>query len=362
MKKFLLNLALVIFSYSLLSGLYAQSDLATQIDDIVQSTYSDDLPGATIIVVKDGKVLYRGAKGMANMELGISLQPEMVFRLGSITKQFTAASILILREQEKLRLQDTIDKFLPDYPADQASTITVEHLLTHTSGIVTYTGIPGYMMSNKIRRDLSTNELVDVFKDLDPVSAPGEEWSYNNSGYVLLGAIIEQVSGQSYADFVQENIFDKFGMENSYYGSDTLIIPNRVDGYQVSDTEVSNARFLSMTQPHAAGSLLSSVDDLAIWDKTLFSGQVVSTDSFQRMTTAGSLNNGDAHNYGYGLMIRDTEDGKVVTHGGGIFGFATSGIHIVDENLFVAVFSNGATRARNPGTVAQQIVEVVLAD
>ena len=134
MKKILLNLALVIFSYSLLSGLYAQSDLATQIDDIVQSTYSDDLPGATIIVVKDGKVLYRGAKGMANMELGISLQPEMVFRLGSITKQFTAASILILREQEKLRLQDTIDKFLPDYPADQASTITVEHLLTHTSG------------------------------------------------------------------------------------------------------------------------------------------------------------------------------------------------------------------------------------
>lgn len=362
MNQHVLKFALAIFFVSILPGLYAQTDLTAQIDSIVQAAYVDDMPGAAFIVVRNGETLYRGAKGLANVELNIPLRPDMVFRLGSITKQFTSTSILLLQEQGKLKLEDTIDNYLPDYPSDPASAITIEHLLTHTSGIVSYTGIPGYMMSDKIRRDLTTGELVAVFKDLEPVSAPGEEWSYNNSGYVLLGAIIEQVSGQSYEDFVQEHIFDKLGMKNSYYGSYTKIIPNRVDGYQVVNNSVSNARFLSMTQPHAAGSLLSTVDDLAIWDRALFAGEVLSAESFQRMTTSGLLNNGNEHGYGYGLMLGESAGRKVVSHGGGIFGFATSEIHIVDENLFVAVFSNGATRERNPGTIARQIVELVLND
>ncbi len=362
MKKSSSRLALLIVISFSLTNVYAQRDLHSEIDLLVQNTFADDMPGAAIIVVKDGETLYRGAKGLANVELGVPLEPDMVFRLGSITKQFTSASIMLLEERGKLKLDDTIDKYLPEYPAEIASKITIEHLLTHTSGIVTYTGIPGYMFSDKIRRELSTNELVDVFKDLQPVSAPGEKWNYNNSGYVLLGAIIENVSASSYEDFVQENIFDKLGMENSHYGSHTRIIPNRVAGYEILGSNVSNARFLSMTQPHAAGSLLSTVDDLAIWDQALFSGKVVSPESFQKMTTAGVLNDGEKHSYGYGLMISEVNGRKIVAHGGGIFGFATSGIHIVDENLFVAVFSNGATRERNPGAVAQQIVRLVLGD
>lgn len=301
------------------------------------------MPGAAFIVVKDGEVLYRGAKGLANIELGVPLTVDMVFRLGSITKQFTAASIMLLEERGKLKTTDTIDNHLPDYPEQYASKITIEHLLSHTSGIITYTGIPGYMI-DKIRRELTTSELVNVFKDLEPKSAPGELWAYNNSGYVLLGAIIEAVAKKSYEEFVQENIFDKLSMENSYYGGQRKLIPNRAAGYEIAGDTITNARFLSMTQPHAAGSLLSTVDDLAIWDEALFSGKVVSDESFRRMTTRGMLNDGEEHSYGYGLMISEVNGRKVVAHGGGIFGFVTFASHIVDENLFVAGFSNGPTR------------------
>ncbi len=361
MRKATLKISLLLLALTFCAGLQAQADLTARIDSLMQSTYLDDMPGATFIVVKDGETIYRGAKGMANMELGIPLRADMVFRIGSITKQFTAASILLLEEQGKLQVQDSIDVYLTDYPVSQASKITIEHLLTHTSGIVSYTGIPGYMLSNQIRNNLSTAQLLDVFKDLEPVSEPGEVWSYNNSGYVLLGAIIEEVSGQSYAEFVQKNIFDKLEMNSSHYGSDTRLIPNRVDGYDAGNGPIKNARYISMTQPHAAGSLLSSVDDLAIWDQALFGGNVLSDDSFERMTRAGLLNNGEAHGYGYGFMINVVDDRKIVQHGGGIFGFATASIHVVNENLFVAVFSNGATRDRNPNTVAQKIVDLVLA-
>lgn len=339
---------------------HAQTDIAAQIEKIVQSTYVDELPGASIIVVKDGEVLYRGAKGLANVELNVPLKVDSVFRIGSITKQFTAASILLLEERGLLSVEDTIDKYLPDYPSQYASKITIHHLLSRTSGIVSYTNIPGYMTTAKIREDLSTRRMVDVFKDLKPNSEPGREWLYNNSGYVLLGAIIESVSGRTYKEFVNENIFNKVSMDSSYYGKHSTIIPNRAAGYQVSNNHVENAPFLSMTQPHAAGSLLSTVEDLARWDQALFSGKVLSEESFRKMTTAGELNSGKKHTYGYGFVIGESNGMKVVSHGGGIFGFATAGIHVVDANLFVAVFSNGPSREINPSAVALKIVELVL--
>ena len=151
-------------------------------------------------------------------------------------------------------------------------------------------------------------------------------------------------------------------MENSYYGSRTKIIPNRASGYEFSTGKLTNARFLSMTQPYAAGSLLSSVDDFAIWDQALFSGKLISMESLERMTTKGKLNNGVEHNYGYGLAIMDMSGHKIIRHGGGIFGFVTSAIHVVDENLFVAVFTNNMNRQRDPGAVALKIVKLILED
>ena len=264
--------------------------------DYLNAAYPADGPGATAIVVKDGEVLFLGARGMADLELGVPLTSDHVFRLGSITKQFTAASIMLLEQQGKLTVDDLITKHLPGYPTNGYE-ITIEHLLTHTSGIFSYTSIPGYMMGNEIRADLSTEELVEVFDDLEMDFGPGERWSYSNSGYVLLGAIIEKVSGQSYADFVKENIFEPLGMNNSHYGGSQLI-PDRASGYQAIEDGYTNAPFLSMTQPHAAGSLLSTVGDLARWNAGLFGGDLLTEESVARMTTEFTLNNGEGTGYG----------------------------------------------------------------
>src|SRR5690242_9342169 len=171
---------------------------AKAIDELMSKAYPADGPDASIIVMKEGRTLLRKGYGMADMELGVKVEPDMVFRLGSITKQFTAVSILMLAEQGKLSLSDDLTKFFPDYPT-RGRTITVEHLLTHTSGIKSYTSIPAWL--SMWRRDMTVAELIDLFKNEPADFEPGTRWSYNNSGYILLGAIIEKVSGLSYEQF-----------------------------------------------------------------------------------------------------------------------------------------------------------------
>jgi CubicO group peptidase (beta-lactamase class C family) len=289
---------------------------------------------------------------MANMELGTPLSADQVFRLGSITKQFTGAAIMMLEEQGKLAVSDPITKYLPDYPTHD-HTITIEHLLTHTSGIFNYTNIPGYF-ENRVRSDLSTEELVDVFKDLDMDFAPGERWNYSNSGYVLLGAIIEEVTGESYADFVQENIFEPLGMHESHYGGHQLI-PGRVAGYTQDGEGYANAPYLSMTQPHAAGSLLSTVDDLTRWHAALSSGELISPESYQRMTTPFVLNSGEASEYGYGFNVAEMRDMRAVHHGGGINGFVTFALWLPEEKIYVAALSNIPGVGAGPGQLSLKI-------
>ena len=221
---------------------------ASQIDAIVSTAFAADQPGAAVIVVLDGQVVYRKAVGMASLELGVPLQPDMVFRLGSLTKQFTATAVMLLVEQGKLGLKDPIDKYLPGYPM-QGHLITVEHLLTHTSGIQSYTDIPGWM-TRRIVNEMTVQELVDGFKKEPMQFAPGEQYRYNNSGYVLLGAIIEKVAGKSYEAFVTEHIFKPLGMNSSFYGSNEPIIRKRAQGYTGPSDKPANARYLSMTQPY----------------------------------------------------------------------------------------------------------------
>ncbi|HEY7543856.1 MAG TPA: serine hydrolase domain-containing protein, partial [Blastocatellia bacterium] len=202
--------------------------LASAIDEVCAKTFKPNEPGAAVIVVKDGKVIFRKGYGMANMELGVKIEPDMIFRIGSVTKQFTAVAILMLMEQGKLTLQDEITKFLPDYPT-QGQRITIEHLLTHTSGIKSYTGLPEWRP--QWRKDVSLKELIDLFKDKPMEFAPGEKWNYNNSAYVLLGAIIEKISGQSYAEFLEKNIFTPLGMKNTSYDNTSRVIARRAAGY-----------------------------------------------------------------------------------------------------------------------------------
>lgn len=334
-------------------------DLARQIETFLAGVYSDEEPGAAIIVTREGEVAYRGAFGMANIELGVPLEPEMVFRLGSITKQFTAAAILLLEEAGKLAVSDSITDYLPAYPTN-GHTITIEHLLTHTSGIYSYTNIPGYMETT-VRQDMTVEEIIDEFKDQPMQFSPGERWAYSNSGYILLGAIIEKASGTSYVEFLQERIFEPLGLERTSYGG-PQIVPNRVAGYDSDGKGLRNAFPLSMTQPYAAGSLLSTVDDLARWDAALFGGLLLNPTSLGKMTTAATLNDGSSANYGYGLATTDLRGLPALTHGGGIFGFRTLGIHIPGREVYVAVLSNSTAHEPDTGYVGLRIAAMALGD
>src|SRR5262245_7719131 len=277
-------------------------DLAEAIDVLLTEVYKPDGPGAAVVVVKDGRVLFRKGYGMANLELGVPIAPDMVFRLGSITKQFTAVAILMLAEQGALALDDDITAFFPDYPT-HGHTITVEHLLTHTSGIRSYTGMPEWLPL--WRKDFTVDELIDFFKHQPMDFAPGEKWSYNNSGYILLGAIIEKVSGKTYEQFLQQQIFEPLGMRQSYYDSTSRIIPRRVSGYSKGPEGYENAPYLSMTQPYAAGALASSVDDLALWDAALYGDRLIKPETLRRAFTSSTLNDGGATGYGYGWGISE---------------------------------------------------------
>jgi D-alanyl-D-alanine carboxypeptidase len=327
-------------------------------DAILKRAIGTGGPGAAAIVVIGGKVVFRQAYGMANLELGVPLQPDMVFRLGSVTKQFTATAIMMLVEQGKVGLQDPIDKFLPGYPM-QGHVITVEHLLTHTSGIQSYTDIPGWA-TGRIMTDMTVKELVDGFKNEPMQFAPGTRYRYNNSGFVLLGAIIEQASGQSYEAFITERIFKPLGMTHSYYGSNEPIIPRRADGYTDGAGGPRHAQYLSMTQPYAAGSLVSTVDDLAIWDASLGTEKLLKRASFEKMWTPYRLTDGTSTDYGYGWATGTLRGHRTIEHGGGIPGFSTFALRLPDDRAFVAVLCNTDRPAADPGYLARRLGAIAI--
>ncbi|MFB0517509.1 MAG: serine hydrolase [Candidatus Neomarinimicrobiota bacterium] len=311
--------------------------LRREIDRILRENYPANEPGAAVLVAKNGRVVLRKGYGMANLELNVPIEPDMVFRLGSITKQFTAVAILMLAEEGKLSLEDPITTFLPDYPT-QGHTVTVEHLLTHTSGIKSYTEMPEWLPL--WRNDMTLTELIDLFKDQPFDFAPGERWYYNNSGYILLGAIIEKASGQPYEEFIQERIFDPLGMEHSCYGSATRIIKRRAAGYQPTTDGFQNAAYLSMTQPYAAGSLLSNVDDMFRWHQALQSGSLLPLETLNKAFAPYILPDGTSTGYGYGWTLADYEGRRTIEHGGGINGFTTYVIYAPADDIFVVILTN----------------------
>ena len=210
----------------------SNDDLVRYADQIFSRNYPAGEPGAAVLIAKDGQVLLRKGYGMANLELGVPIRPEMVFELGSITKQFTATAILLLQERGQLSVEDDVTKYLPDYPT-HGQKITIDHLLTHVSGIPSYTGLPEWLP--RVREDMTVQQVIDLFKDKPLEFNPGEQWSYNNSAYILLGAVIEKVSGKSYEDFIEQEIFAPLGMKSSRYGHQDEVVSGRVTGYEKGD-------------------------------------------------------------------------------------------------------------------------------
>ncbi|QQS47490.1 MAG: serine hydrolase [Acidobacteriota bacterium] len=322
---------------------------AAAIDELLSRSFKPDGPGAAVIVVKNGGVIFRKGYGLANLELGIPIEPDMIFRIGSITKQFTAVATLMLVEQGKLSLDDEITKFIPDYPT-QGHKITIDHLLTHSSGIKSYTGLPEWRPL--WRKDVSLDEMIDLFKNKPFEFAPGEGWNYNNSGYVLLGRIIEKASGQKYEDFIEKNIFAPLGMKQTFYDNTARIIPRRITGYSRSGEKWINSDYLSMSWPHAAGAIISSVDDLAKWDAALYTDKLVKQDLLRKAWTPYRIKDGRSTKYGYGWMMSEIAGMPSIEHGGGINGFTTIGVRIPSERIYVAILTN---RDSGTGVLGQQL-------
>ncbi len=327
-------------SISQLAAQTSNAALSTEIDQLLQEHFKADGSGAAVLVSQKGKVLYHKAFGMANLELGVPLRTDHIFRIGSVTKQFTGAAILKLVEEGKLSLQDELTKFIPDYPT-QGKKITVEHLLTHTSGIKSYTDMKEWDPQTH-RKDFTPTELIEFFKNQPMDFEPDAEWRYNNSGYILLGFIIEKVSGKTYGAYISDTFFKPLGMKNSYYGDTEPLIKNRASGYSQGEVEGTfvNAAFLSMTQPYAAGSLLSTVEDLNIWTRALHGGKVLKPESLQKAITPYILPNGENTRYGYGLQLGNLLGSLTVEHGGGIHGFLSDLVYLPKEEVCVAILTN----------------------
>ncbi len=332
--RLLLFISLCFLTSTLCQGQTVEQSIAA----IANGIFPEEGPGGVVLAVKEGKTVYRTAFGKANLELGVNMDPGYIFRIGSITKQFTACAILQLAEAGKLSLQDNITKYLPDYPVN-GRIITIEHLLTHTSGIKDYTGLPTFNTILK-RTDLSPKALIDVFKDAPIDFEPGTQFRYCNAGYVLLGYIIEVVSGKLYAVYITDNFFKPLGMQHSSYDNTTTLVPGRIPGYQRKNGQYENADYLSMTLPYAAGSLLSTADDLYTWCNALVNNKVIKAESLAKAYTSYRLTNGQLTGYGYGWFLGNIQGSKAVRHVGKVNGFLTAELFIPEEKTFVAVFSN----------------------
>jgi D-alanyl-D-alanine carboxypeptidase len=311
--------------------LHAQpaADFAARADEFVSVFVGQGKFRGAVLVASDGKPVFRKAYGMANSEWDIPNTTDTKFRIGSITKQFTAMAILQLVEAGKVKLDDPVKTYYKDAPTAW-ETITVHHLLTHTSGIRSYTNLPNFFR-DKAREPLNPLEIVKLTQNAPLDFQPGEKMSYNNTGYVLLGYIIEKVSGETYAAYVRSHIFAPLGMNNSGYDVQKEIIRKRASGYSPDGT---NAPYLDMTLPHAAGSLYSTVDDMLIWDRALHARKLISQESYARMFTPFKSN------YAYGWFVNTFAGRTEQAHGGGINGFNTFFIRYPAERVAVAVFAN----------------------
>ncbi|MCF8243842.1 MAG: serine hydrolase [Saprospiraceae bacterium] len=351
-----LLLLLVCFAMAPNNAALAQS-LESKIDALIAEQYKSDEPGVVVRVQQNGKTLFEKAYGMADMELGVKMQPDHILRLGSITKQFTAVAMLMLVQEGKVSLSDDLTKYLPDYPTGGRK-ISIAQLLNHTSGIKSYTSMDDFQKI--MRTDMTLTELIDRFKNEPFDFEPGEKWNYNNSAYILAGAVIEKASGMSYADFVEKRIFQSLGMTDSYYDVSDRVIPRRIHGYGRGEAEdtFSNAPYLSMTLPYAAGSLMSTVADMGKWDEALYSEKLVKKDLLNQAWTGTKLNNGAMTHYGYGWGFNELDGHRFIYHSGGINGFTTNGIRVPDAHLYVVALSN--TNDKGPADMSYKIAQTVL--
>ena len=309
----------------------AKAPDAARLEQIVESYVKSGQFMGTVLVSEDGHMVMDQGYGDADLEWQIPNSPEAKFRLGSMTKQFTSACILLLEERGKLNTDDLVKKYLPDAPAAWDK-ITIYNLLTHTSGIPNFTSFPDYHATEW--KATTPAELVARFENKPLDFEPGAKFSYSNSNYVLLGYLLEKISGESYQKFLEENIFDPLEMKDSGYDSNTAIILHRASGYTPGANGPENAGYIDMSIPFSAGALYSTTHDLLKWEEALFGGKVLSAAELKKMTTPYK------DNYACGLEVQMISGHPRIWHNGGIEGFNTDLSYFPDEKLTVIVLAN----------------------
>ena len=323
-------------------------EITRKVDDYMAAAMRVNRFSGAVLLARDGQPIESRGYGMANIELGVPNSPETVFRLGSVTKQFTGMAIVLLQERGKLSVNDSICKYLSDCPQTWQP-ITIKNLLTHTAGIPNYTEFPDFTKTAAM--DTTAAELTSRFRDKPLQFALGEKYAYSNSGYYLLGTIIERASGKPYADFLQENIFAPLAMKQTGYDNPVRIIKNRAAGYARTSDGFINAAPISMSTAYAAGALYSTVGDLLLWDQALYTEKLVSRKSLDEAFTPFKSN------YGYGWSIGKRFDRQVIAHGGGIFGFSAYIARYPADRVTVIVLSN--VEGAPSGEIANSLAAIV---
>ena len=339
----------------------SQAEFARGAGELLVRNYRADAPGAVVLVARGDTVLFRAARGEADIATHAPLRPDAMFRIGSLTKQFAAVGLLTLVDAGKVKLGDPLSKYVPHYPGGDR--ITVQQLLNHTSGVASYTGLPGYM-DGPVRRNLTTAQMIDVFRNAEPRFAPGSNWEYSNSNYVLVGAVIEAASGQPWYTYLDQALFKPLGMQHTGYGHDPKFAAQQVHGYSYEGDKVVPARSLSMTQPHASGALVSNVDDLLTWNRALHEGRVLRSATYRKMITPTGKAADAGVRYGFGVFIERVRNREALWHGGHIFGFTSMLFHLPGPDITVVVLENDDAQSQNedPTALARKLAAMALGD
>jgi D-alanyl-D-alanine carboxypeptidase len=335
----------------------AQDSLSSRLEALVAPEFRADGPGGVVLVARDGKPILRRAYGMANVELGVPMRPDHVVKIASVTKEFTAVAVLQLVAQGRVALGDDVRDYLRDFET-HGRRITIEQALTHTSGLPNLVDLPDF--DSLARRDHGVQALLALTNALPLHFEPGASYRYSDTGYILLGAIIERVSGLRYGDYVEAKIFRPLGMRESYYADDRRIIPRRAAGYTLRDGRVVRAPFMSMTVPHAAGALASTVDDLLRWHLALRRGSVVPQALLQRAWQPRDLPDGRQSGYGFGFQVCTVEAHRSIEHGGFINGFLANALMLPDDGLDIIVLVNSDADSPDAGALARRLARFVL--
>ncbi|WP_266158851.1 serine hydrolase domain-containing protein [Dyella silvatica] len=317
----------------------ADSTIAREAQSALEQVSAVDGPGAAVLIAKGDHVIFRAARGRANIELGTPLATDQVFQIASVTKMFTAATVLKLAALGQLSIDDPLATYLPDFP--HASGITLRQLLNHTAGI---SDIAKDLQPGFSRRDVDMATLIAEISKRPPDFAPGTRWAYSNAGYILLGAVIEKVTGEPWYTAMQKQLLDPLGLKQTRYGARDALIPGRVAGYSTDSQthRVSNASFISLSIPASAGALVSTVDDLHRWMRALATGKAIGNDGFQQMISATPDLPGSsaAHRYGFGTYLWHVRGNLMVGHTGQINGFASVVAYLPKQDITVVALGN----------------------